>query len=85
MRILIAFKSFKYKAKLTWETVGDGVNEILRNTAIAVPLKYLSNFGRPLVWHWFFYKVELKLLWIKYCVLASNGTEKADRNCNKLF
>ena len=38
------FKSFKYKAKRIGETKAIEVNEILRNTTIAVSLKYLSNF-----------------------------------------
>ena len=39
------FKSFKYKAKSLWKTVADGANGISKNTAIAVSLTYLSNFG----------------------------------------
>ena len=42
------FKSFKYKTKLLKKTEADGENGILRNTTIAVPLKYLSNFWRLL-------------------------------------
>ena len=38
-----AFKFFKYRAKLLGDTVINGANGILRNTTIAVPLKYLSN------------------------------------------
>ena len=38
------FKSFKYKAKLLGKNEAEGVNGILRNTTIAVPLKFLSNF-----------------------------------------
>ena len=40
------FKSFKYKAKSLGNTAADGVNGILRNATIAVPLKYLSNLWR---------------------------------------
>ena len=40
------FKSFDYKAKLLENTAADVTNGILRNAAIAVPLKYLSNFWR---------------------------------------
>ena len=40
------FKCSKYKAKLLGNTEADGVNAILKNAAIAVPLKYLSNFWR---------------------------------------
>ena len=42
------FKSFKYKAKLLENTEADGVNGILNSAAIAVLLKYLSNFWRSL-------------------------------------
>ena len=42
------FKSFKYKAKLLGNTEVDGNNGILKNEAIAVSLKYLSNFWRSL-------------------------------------
>ena len=40
------FKSFKYKTKLLENTEADGANRILKNTAIVLPLKYLSNFWR---------------------------------------
>ena len=42
------FKSSKYKAKLLGNTEADRVNAILKNAAIAAPLKYLSNFWRSL-------------------------------------
>ena len=42
------FKYFKHEAKLLGNTVADGANGILRNAAIAVPLKYLVNFWRSL-------------------------------------
>ena len=38
------FKSFEYKAKLLGNTVADTANAILRNTVIALSLKYLSKF-----------------------------------------
>ena len=38
-------KSFEYKAKLLGNTVANGENEILRNTTITVPLKYVSNIS----------------------------------------
>ena len=40
------FTSFKYKARLLENSEADGVNGILSNTAIAVPLKHISNFWR---------------------------------------
>ena len=39
-----SFKIFKYKAKLLENAAANGADWILRNTTIAVPLKYLSNF-----------------------------------------
>ena len=39
---------FKHTAKLLGNIVTDGVNGILKNATIAVPLKYLSNFRRSL-------------------------------------
>ena len=39
-----AFKSFIQKAKLLVNINAYRVNRILKNAAIAVPLKYLSNF-----------------------------------------
>ena len=60
-----SFKSFEYKTKLLGNTVAqptsNDVSGILKNAAIAVPLKYLSNFQilreTPLI----NCKVELKL------------------------
>ena len=40
------FESFMYKVKLLKNTEANGANGILKNTTIAVPLKYLSNFWR---------------------------------------
>ena len=42
------FKYFMYKDKLLENTEADGANAVLKNTTIAVPLKYLSNFWRSL-------------------------------------
>ena len=59
------FKSFKYKAKLLGNTVvqynPNHANGILKNSTIAVPLKYLSNFWRSLEIPLINCKVELKL------------------------
>ena len=38
------FKSFDYNTKLQKQTVADELNEIIKNAAYAMPLKYLSNF-----------------------------------------
>ena len=56
-----AFQSIKYKAKLLGNTVADAGNGILRNTTIAMPLKYQSNFWRSLEMPLINCKVELKL------------------------
>ena len=69
------FKSFKYKAKLLGNRVADGANEILKNAAIAVPLKYLSSFWRSLEMQLINCWVELKVKWRKYCVLSVAGNE----------
>ena len=61
------FKSFKYKAKLLRNTEVNGVNGILRNPAIAVPLKYLINFWRSLEMPLIDCKVELELKWTNNC------------------
>ena len=54
-------KPFKFKAKLVGNTTADGVNGILKNKIIAVPLKYLSNFWRLLEMQLINCKVQLKL------------------------
>ena len=59
------FNSFKYKTKLIGNTVADGPNEILKNSTIYVPLKYLSNFWGSLEMSLINCKVELKLKWTK--------------------
>ena len=74
------FKSFRYKTELLTNTAANGVNGILRNAIIAVPLKYLSNFCRSLEMPLIKCKVELKLIWRKYCVLSVAGNEN---NLNK--
>ena len=46
------------------------MNEVLRNSTISVPLKFLSNFWRSLEMSLINCKVELKHEWTKYCVLS---------------
>ena len=77
------FKSFKYKAKLIVNTVAEGANGILKNAAIAVPLKYLSNFLRSFKMPLINCKVQLKSKWAKCCVLSVAGNESyIDNNDN---
>ena len=65
------FKYFKYKAKLLGHTAENGADGILRKATIAVPLKYLSNFGRSLETPLTDCKVELELERTKYCVFSA--------------
>ena len=65
------FKSFKCKAKLLGHTAENGADGILRKPTIAVPLKYLSNFGRSLETPLTDCKVELELERTKYCVFSA--------------
>ena len=77
------FKSFKYKAKLLWNTeaqADNAVNGILKSVTIAVPLKYLSNFWRLLEMSLINSKVELKLRWSKHCILSVAGADNANGN-----
>ena len=55
------FKFYEYKTKLLGNAVADEANGILRNTILAVPLKYLSNFWRLLQMPLINSKVKLKL------------------------
>ena len=60
--------SFKYKANLTANTEPNGAK---KGVKIAVPLKYLSNFQRPLEMPLINCKVELSWKWIDNCVLTT--------------
>ena len=74
-----------YKAKLLEKTEADGANRVLKNTTVAVLLKYLSNFWRSLEMTLIICKAELKLKWTKYCVFSSAGPDninKRDSNNN---
>ena len=55
-------------------------NRNLKNAAIAVPLKYLSNFWRSVETPLINCKVELKLKWTKYCVLSAAGNDNVNNN-----
>ena len=60
--------SFKYKASLINDTETNGTK---KGVNIAVPLNYLSNFGRSLKMLLINCKVELSLNWIENCVLLT--------------
>ena len=77
------FKSFKYKTKLIESTAA--ANGILENGTLAVPLKYLSNYWRSLEIPLINCKVELKLKWTKYCVLATGGNDNDDANSSSII
>ena len=77
-------KSFEYKAKVHDPTPAQ-TNGILKIATIAVPLKYLSNFGRSIEMPLINYKVELKLKWTKYCVLAAAGNDNTNGNPSNII
>ena len=61
---------------------------ILKNAAIAVPLKDLRNFCGSLRMPLINCKVELKLKWTKYYVLSAAGNENnnnEDVNANNII
>ena len=55
-------------------------NGILKNPTIAVPMKYLSNFWRPLEMPLINCKVVLKRKWLSCCVLSPAGDDNANVN-----
>ena len=57
-------------------------NGILKNAAIAVPLKYLSNFWRSPEMPLINCKTELKFKWTKCCALPANGNDNVNDNDN---
>ena len=60
--------SFKYEAGLITNTEADGTKNAVK---IAVPLKYLRNFGRLLEMPLIICKFELSLKWIENCVFTT--------------
>ena len=66
-------------------TFTDGVNGILKNLAIGVPLKYLSNFQRSLEMPRINCKVELRLKLSNYWVLCAAGADKDSDKDNKII
>ena len=64
--------SFEYKIKLLGNPEVDN-NIARRNVKIVVPLKYLSNFFRPLEMPLINCKIKLNLTWKKECVLSTNA------------
>ena len=60
--------SFKYKANLITNIEADGTK---KGVKIAAPLKYLSNFWRPLEMPLINCRVEFSLKWTENCVLTT--------------
>ena len=83
--VIIFTNNTKYKAKLLENTKADGDNGILKNAAIPVSLKHLSNFWRSLKVPLINCKIELKLEWANYCAFSAagdNNTNDIDDNIN---
>ena len=85
----VAFTSFIYNTKLVGETEAQPApnnnNAILKNTTIAVPLKYLSNLRKSLEMPLINCKVELKLKWMKHGVLYVAGTDNSNADDNDII
>ena len=83
------FKSFEYKAKLLGNTAAqpapNQAYRILKNVAIALPLKYLNNFWRSLEMPLINCKVELKLKWTKHYVLAASDNGNTNDHPNDII
>ena len=69
--------SFKYKVNLIANTEGDGTR---KGVQMAVPIKYLSNFGRSLETPLINCKVELSLKWIENCLLTTAAVGANDED-----
>ena len=65
-------------------TVADGNNEIPKNTAIDVPLKYLIDFWRSLKIPMITCKVELKHKMANYFVLSVAGADNDDADSDNI-
>ena len=50
-----------------------------------MPLKYQSNLWRSLETPLINCKVELKIKWTKYCILASKGNNNTNANPDNIF
>ena len=81
------FKSVIYKAKLLKDTVADSIsnNGILKNARITMTFKCLSNFWRSLEMPLTNCKVELKLMWAKYFVLAVTDADNVGGNSSNVI
>ena len=66
---------FNYKTSITGEL---GCNNTEKDTDIAIPLKYLSNFWRNLDMSLINCKVSLTLSWYENCVITSKATRESN-------
>ena len=74
---------FKYKASLLGDAPDADDNDgLLKNTKIAVPLKYLSNFFRSLEMPLINCKIHLELNWNNNCVMYGADTYAGSDNVN---
>ena len=60
-------------------------NGILKNSTIAVPLKYLNNFAISFEMPLINCKAELKLKWQKHCLLVPASAGNANANPINIF
>ena len=75
--------SFKYKASLLGKaTDADGNDRLLKNTKIAVPLKYLGSFFRSLRMPLVKCKIFIELNWNNKCVMYGADTYAGGDNVN---
>ena len=88
----VAFKSSVYKTKLVGETEAQPApnnnNGVLKTAKSAVSLKFLSNFRKSLEIPLINYnriKVELKLKWINFCVLAAACIDNVNANDDNII
>ena len=64
--------SFKYKSSF-FKSLTAGDNGVFKDVEVAVPLKYLRDFWRPLEMPLINCKIHLELYWSKDCVMSTIG------------
>ena len=80
--------SFKYKIKLLGninQLAADAARVGKLNVKVVVPLKYLSNFFRPLEMPLINCKIKLSLTWKKECALSPLDDDAANPENNAVF
>ena len=76
---------FMFKTKLLENKVAERGNRKLKNITIAVPLIYFINFLRSFEMPLINRKIERKLKWTKYYVLAAAGADNANKDSNNII